>query len=332
MGRDVTDQLQSRALGSTSLRVTSLCMGGSVLGSMPRIFGYEFTEEQAIRTLRELFASPINFLDTAAGYSAGESERRIGIAIQECGGLPPGFVLATKADRDPDTGDFSGDQVRRCLDESLRRLRLGRIPLYYLHDPEHISFREAMSENGPVEAICRLKEQGLVEYIGVAGGPVELLARYAETGLFDVILTHNRYTLVDQSAATLLDLAQRRGIGIVNAAPFGGGILAKGTTHTDRYAYRPAPVEMLARIRAIEALCGQAGVELAAVALQYSMRDTRIGATVVGMPSPERVGEALRLASVPIAPHVWETLALLAPRPQPDGHSPAIPSPTPGNQ
>jgi Predicted oxidoreductases (related to aryl-alcohol dehydrogenases) len=79
---------------------------------MPETFAYSVAEDQAIATLTEAFRSPINFLDTAAAYGDGESERRIGIVLRNLGGLPPGFVLATKADRDLTTGDFSGDQIR----------------------------------------------------------------------------------------------------------------------------------------------------------------------------------------------------------------------------
>src|SRR2546428_9134358 len=95
-----------RPLGSTGLQVTPVCIGTAPLGSMPETFAYEVPEERALATLRAFFAGThdesgfYNFLDTAASYGDGESERRIGIVLRELGGLPPRFVLATKADRD----------------------------------------------------------------------------------------------------------------------------------------------------------------------------------------------------------------------------------------
>ena len=77
------------------------------MGSMPDAFAYEVAEEQALATLRACFQSPINFLDTAAMYGDGESERRIGLVLRELGGVPAGYIVATKADRDMKTGDFS---------------------------------------------------------------------------------------------------------------------------------------------------------------------------------------------------------------------------------
>ena len=94
-----TTTLPKRRFGRTGFEVTPICVGGAPLGDMPETFAYSAPEERALETIRATFASPINFLDTAAIYGYGESERRIGLVIRELGGLPPGFVLATKADK-----------------------------------------------------------------------------------------------------------------------------------------------------------------------------------------------------------------------------------------
>src|SRR5437764_7144043 len=141
-----------RPLGSTGLMVHPLCIGCAELGNMPQTFAYSVDEEQALATIRAVFDGPINFLDTAASYGAGESERSIGIVLRERGGLPPDFVLATKADRDLQTGDFGGAQIRRSVERSLQLLGLDCLQLVYLHDPEHTTFEQAMAPGGPVEA------------------------------------------------------------------------------------------------------------------------------------------------------------------------------------
>src|SRR6266576_2632212 len=150
-----------RPLGKTGLEVTPLCIGCAPLGNMAETFGYAVNEEQALATIRTIFAGPINFLDTAASYGDGESERRLGIVLRELGGLPQGFVLASKADRDLDTGEFSGEQMRRSVERSLRLLGLEQLQLLYLHDPEHISFEQAMAPGGPVETLQRCQHQGV---------------------------------------------------------------------------------------------------------------------------------------------------------------------------
>ena len=301
-----------RPLGRTGFQVSPVCVGGGPLGSMPENFGYEVPAEQAIRTVRQVLTGPINFLDTAAGYSDGESERRIGAALAEAGGLPDGFVLATKVDRDGATGDFSGAQVRRSAEESLQRLGVDRLQLLYLHDPEHISFEDGMAPGGPVEALLGLQQEGMIEHLGVAGGPVELMARYLGTGAFEVLITHNRWTLVDRSADGLLDEAVALGVGVVNGAPFGGGILAKGSQANRNYCYSPADGEVLRRVREMEAACAEHGVPLAAAALQFSTRDRRVTSTIVGISRPERVDETVRLAGWDIPRQLWDRLEPLA--------------------
>jgi D-threo-aldose 1-dehydrogenase len=87
--------LPSVPFGQTDLRVTPLCVGCAPLGDMPETFAYSVPEDSALATLRAAFGGPINFIDTAASYGDGESERRIGLALGELGGLPAGYVLAS---------------------------------------------------------------------------------------------------------------------------------------------------------------------------------------------------------------------------------------------
>jgi D-threo-aldose 1-dehydrogenase len=104
--------LAKRPLGATGLAVTSICIGTSPLASMPGLYGYAVTDEQAHATIRAVFDSGFNFMDTSNGYGAGSAERRIGHVIRERSGLPKRFVLATNVDADPVTRDFSGVRVR----------------------------------------------------------------------------------------------------------------------------------------------------------------------------------------------------------------------------
>ncbi|HEV8043697.1 MAG TPA: aldo/keto reductase, partial [Rubrobacter sp.] len=217
----VRDQTSRRPLGKTGLSVSPLCIGCAPLGDMPETFEYGVDEDRAFRTLEAVFESPINFLDTAASYGDGESERRIGEVLKKKGGLPEGVVLATKADRDLQTGEFSGDQMRRSVERSLGLLGLDRLQLVYLHDPEHESFERMTEPGGPVEVLRDLRDEGVVEHLGVAGGPIDLMIRYVQTDLFEAAITHNRYTLLDRSAEPLLDVAAERGVALLNAAPYG---------------------------------------------------------------------------------------------------------------
>jgi D-threo-aldose 1-dehydrogenase len=300
--------LPLRPLGSTGLQVTPLCVGCAPLGDMPETFAYSVTEDQALATVRAMFAGPIAYGDTAASYGDGESERRIGLVIRELGGVPPGFVLGTKADRDLKTGDFSGEQMRRSVERSLRLLGLQRLPLVFLHDPEHTSFEQATAPGGPVDVLLKLKDEGLIEHLGVAGGPIDMSIRFVETGAFEAVITHNRYTLLNRSAEPLLAMAAQRGLGVLNAAPYGSGILAKGPDAYPRYAYQQAEGLMVERARRLDTICKAHGVPLAAAALQFSLRDPRVTSTIVGMSKPERIAQTVELALLRLPEAIWPEL------------------------
>jgi len=299
--------MKKNRLGATHFDVSSVCVGTSALGSFPAQYGYEVNTRQAIETILRAFRSPMNFIDTSNEYgSGGDSERRIGMAIKENGGIPKGYVLATKVDPVIGTKDFSGARVRKSVEESLSRLGLDRLQLVHFHDPEKITFEEGMAPGGPVEALVDLKRQGIIDYVGVAGGPIDLMLRYVETGFFDACISHNRYTLVDQSAEPLIEECARRGIGFINCAPYGGGMLARGPAAVPRYCYAPASAELITRVKNIENVCSSYGVPLAAVALQFSMRDGRVASTVVGMSDASRIEQTLTLANTEIPSSLWD--------------------------
>ena len=305
--------LPRHRLGRTGLDVTELCFGTSPLASMAGLYGYEVDDERAVATVLAAFESPVRFLDTSNGYGAhGESERRVGEAIRRNGGLPDDYLLATKVDPAHGSSDFSGERVRASFAESLERLGLDRIPLLHLHDPERISFEEAMAPDGPVAALVQLKEDGLVDHLGVAGGPVPLMRRFLGTGHFDVVLNHNRYTLLDRSMEPLIEDAVRLDVGVLNAAPYGGGMLSKGPATFTKYAYGERESVRQAAL-AMEEACRRRDVPLAAAALQFSTRDPRIGSTVVGFSAPERIEQTLALRAHPVPDDLWAELDALVP-------------------
>ena len=303
--------LEHRSLGTTGLLVPPLCVGCAPLGDMVETFTYSVGEEQALATVRAALNGPLSFLDTAASYGDGESERRIGLVLRERGGVPSGAVVATKADRDLHTGEYTGDQMRRSVERSLQLLGVDHLQLCYLHDPEHIGFAAAMAPGGPVAALEQLQKEGVIDYLGVAGGPIEMMIEFVETGLFRAAISHNRYTLLNQEADPFWDLCQRHGVAALNAAPYGSGILAKGPNAYPRYMYGAASAEQLQRAQALEAVCQRYQVPLAAAALQFSLHDPRIVSTIVGFSKPERLAETIVLSCYPIPDALWQDIAAI---------------------
>ncbi|WP_350353221.1 aldo/keto reductase [Microbacterium sp. A8/3-1] len=282
-----------------------LCVGASPLGGMAQTYGYDVDESTAIRTVRHLLESPVRSIDTSNQYSGGESERRIGQAFADAGGVPDDFVIATKADPLPGDGGFSGDRVHRSFQESTERLGGARFGVYYLHDPEWFDFDTMVGPNSAVEAMVALKRDGLVDAIGVAGGDLDEMRRYVDLGVFDVLLNHNRYTLLDRSADSLIDHAIESGVAFVNAAPYASGILARPAAAQPTYQYRPPSPEIVATTARLREACARHGVPLPAVALQFSTRDPRITSTVVGVSAPQRVDELVENAGIDVPAALW---------------------------
>lgn len=300
-----------RQLGATGLNVTAICVGCAELGDMPETFAYGVPASAALETIHTIFGGPFTFIDTAASYGDGESERRIGVVLRELGGIPANFVVATKADRDLSTGDFSGVQMRRSVERSLTLLGLDTLPICYLHDPEHIGFEAAMAADGPVAVLQQCQREGLIQHLGIAGGPIDMMIQFVETDLFEVAISHNRYTLLNQDADPLWNVCQRHNVAAINGAPYGSGILAKGPSAYPRYAYGQASDDYVERAQTLEAICQRYDVPLAAVALQFSLRDPRIISTIVGISKPERVSQTSTLSQCDIPDALWDEVTHL---------------------
>jgi len=299
-------------LGRTDLMVTSIGFGTSGLGDMPDTYGYGVDADRAKATVLAIFGGSANLIDTSRLYGMGRSEERIGAVIRERGGLPPGFVVSTKLDRDPETNRFDAAQARRSFEQSLKALGLERFDLLHLHDPEHAaSFKEATARDGALGELFRIKEEGLATAVGLAAGPATVMMPLLNDWDFDALITHNRFTLANRSADAMLDLARARGIAVLNAAPYASGVLAKGSVAYPRYVYQEASDAMLDPIRRIEAICARFRVPPGAAALQFSIRDPRITSTICGVTRPERVQQTLDWANFPIPSAAWDELMAL---------------------
>lgn len=315
-----TELLKRRTFGKSPLEVPPIAVGCAPLGDMRDTFLYAVSEEQAVATVLAALESPLNYIDTAAWYGDGESERRVGIALEKLGGLPEGAILQTKIGSSPETGDFSADEVKRRFERSLALLGVDRFDAVFLHGPERTSFEDAMAPEGPVEVLRGYYEQGLFDHFGVASDLSRVDLHYLETGLFDCVICSNRYTLLNTNSDELFSYAHERGITVLNAAPYGSGILSRGPRDYPRYFYRTAPQAMIDRALAIEAICDRNRIPMAAAALQFSLRDPRITVTIAGMSRPERIQETIDLVSIEIPHAVWDEIAALGP---PDTSDPA---------
>ena len=304
--------MKKNKIKDTGLEVTELSFGTSSLGSMPDTYGYEVSEDRAQKTLNRFFQGPVNMLDTSRNYAMGESEKRIGKAIKENGGWPNGFLLSTKLDRNMDTLVLDKNRVRESLEESLKTLNVDSVDILFLHDPEYAKdITDITKKDGAMDELFKIKNEGLAKAAGVAMGKVDIMFPLLKDWDFDVIINHNRYTLLNREANEMYDYASSKNIAIFNAAPYAGGVLAKGPDNFKKITYQDATEEKLAPARAFEKVCKKHNVELGAAALQFSLRDNRITSTICGVTSVESIEKNLAWANTNIPEEFWNEVLKL---------------------
>ena len=286
--------------------------GTSPLASMPDTYGYGVDDDRARATLHAIFDSPVGLIDTSRNYGLGTGESRIGAVIRERGGPPDGAVVSTKLDRDMSSGRFDAARARQSFEESLAALSLERVDVLHLHDPEYArDLAEVTGVGGAVEELFGIKEDGLAGSVGLDMGRIDIMLPLIREYPFDVILNHNRFTLLNRSADELFDVARERDMRVWNAAPYAGGVLAKGSVTMPRITYQEADAAALEPVRAVERVCAEFGIPVGAAALQFSLRDPRIDSTIVGVSRPERVDQTIAWAELEIPGAVWDALSEL---------------------
>ena len=304
--------MKKNKIKNTDLEVTELSFGTSSLGSMPDTYGYEVPEERAQETLKRFFKGPVNLLDTSRNYGMGESELRIGRAIKNNSGWPNNFILSTKLDRDMNTLGFDKDRARKSLEESLNALNLDKVDILFLHDPEHTKdVSEITKKDGSMDELFKIKEEGLCRAVGLAMGKVDMMFPMLKEWDFDVIINHNRFTLLNRQANEMYDYAYKKNISIINAAPYAGGVLAKGPSNFKKITYQDVTEEKLAPAREIEKVCKKYNVEMGAAALQFSMKDKRITSTLCGVTSIQSIEKNLSWAKTSIPEEFWNEVLKL---------------------
>ncbi|PZG15043.1 aldo/keto reductase [Nonomuraea aridisoli] len=292
-------------------------LGGAPLGNLFDTV----PDEQARATLDAAWESGVRLYDTAPHYGLGLSERRVGSALAG----RSGYVLSTKVGRllvPTDAGDapdddhfavsaglrrvwdFSGDGVRRSLDDSLERLGLPAVHIALIHDPDdHVE--QAIAEAYP--ALAELRDEGVVRAIGVGMNQWEAPLRFVRETDVDVVMLAGRYTLLDQSGLPLLDECCRRGVRVMAAGVFNSGILATPEP-SGTFDYQPAPSPLVERARRIAEVCDRHGVTLPQAAMAFPLRHPAVATIVVGARAPEEVTANAALWSRPVPDDLWDDL------------------------
>jgi L-galactose dehydrogenase len=286
-----------RDLGKTGLRVSILGYGASPLGNE---FGAADPKE-GIRAVHYAIERGINYFDVSPYYGRTLAETRLGEAL--AGGYREKVILATKAgryDKERDSGfDFSAERIMRSAEESLDRLRTDTIDVFQIHDIEYGRREQIIHEALP--AMFKLREAGKVRFVGITAYPLGVLCDVAEAVEVDTILSYCRYNLMDTTMDDrLAPLAERKGIGLINASPLHMRVL----TNLGAPDWHPAPKRVLEVGRKAAEYCRSQGVDIADLAMQFVLQHRTVATTLVGMSKVRSVERNLKSVGVTPSPEL----------------------------
>ena len=280
--------MQFRPLGRTGLQLSSLSFGASSLGQEFRPVDLN----EAIRSVHVALDQGMNFIDTSPYYGRGMSECLLGIALR---GIPRDkYYLGTKLGRyAPSHFDFSPQRVVESIDVSLERMGAEYLDIVLCHDIEFADMNQIVDETLP--ALRKIQRQGKVRFIGVSGYPMKMFRYILDRARLDVILSYNHYTLQNTMLDDLVPYLEEQGVGIMNAAPFSARLL----TNSPLPAWHKATPEVREICRRAADHCQSRGVEIAQLALQFSVAHLGMATCIVSSANPENVRKWVDWADKP---------------------------------
>jgi aryl-alcohol dehydrogenase-like predicted oxidoreductase len=282
--------VQTRQLGRTDLHLPILSFGASSLGAEFR----NVTIEEALKSVHVALDCGLNFIDTSPFYGRGMSEVLLGIALK---GVPrDSYTLCTKLGRyDLAHFDFSARRVAESVDVSLHRLGTDHLDIVLCHDIEFVPMQQIVDETIP--ALRKIQAAGKVRYVGFSGYPTKIFRFICDQTDVDCVLSYNQYTLQNtRFAEEVVPYLKAKGIGAMNAGPFSARLL----TNAPLPAWLKEPENVKAAARAAAAHCSAKGVDIAKLALQFSLAHPDIATTISGSANPVNIANWARWAAEPL--------------------------------
>lgn len=271
--------MQTRLLGKTGLSLPILSFGASSLGQEFR----RVTLDEAVRSVQVALECGLTFIDTSPFYGRGMSEVLLGVALRD---VPRDrYLLGTKLGRyDLTHFDFSAKRVGESVDVSLQRMGVDYLDICLCHDIEFVEMEQIVDETLP--ALRKVRDQGKVRFIGISGYPMKLFKFVLDQTDLDVVLSYNQYTLQNtRFADELVPYLKAKGVGVMNAGPFSARLLTNAPIPT----WLKEPESVKAAARKAAGHCAKKGVDIAKLALQFSVANPDITTTIAGSANPDNI-------------------------------------------
>jgi aryl-alcohol dehydrogenase-like predicted oxidoreductase len=322
--------MEYRVLGTTGVRVSTLCLGTMMFGQVGNR-----DRAEGVRAIRSAIDGGINFVDTADVYSGGESEEIVGEALE---GRRDEVFLATKVhgSMGPGQNDRGNSRlwITREIENSLRRLKTDHVDLYQLHRPD---FDTRIDET--LSALTDLVHQGKIRYFGCSTFPawsiVEAQAVSERHGYGRFVTEQPPYSILVRGIETdLLPVCRRYGMGVLVWSPLAGGWLTgkyrRGVepdpeSRAARSKERPAAIQArfdLSRetnqrkldiVEALGKVADDAGISLTHMAIAFTLAHPAVTSAIIGPRTEGHVADLLKGADVSLSADTLEAIDEIMP-------------------
>ena len=319
--------MEYRPLGRTGVRVSQLCLGAMMFGA----FGNPDHGDD-FRIIRKALDAGINFIDTADGYSAGESEKIVGKAL--AGGRRDSVVLAVKFgppfDADPNHRGASRRWITEGVEGSLRRLGTDWIDLYQVGVPD-----PGTDIDETLGALTDLVRAGKIRSFGASKVPASQIVEaqwVADRRGYGRFRTEQPpYSMLTRAIEyDLLPTCQRHGMGVMTYSPLSGGWLSgryrKGQQVTGpgapmragrvsgRYdAADPSNAAKLDAAHRLGALADEAGLTLVQMAVAFAVRHPAVTSAIIGPRTMEHLDGYLAADGIDLPDDVLDRIDEIVP-------------------
>lgn len=284
--------MQYRILGKSGLRVSTVVLGTWAIGGSN--WG-EIDDRQSIETIRKAIDEGVNLIDTAPVYGKGHSEEMVGKAMH---GRRENVIISTKCGLLIDQNgrlSLKPEDIRKEIDDSLRRLNVDVVDLYFCHWPDpKTPVEETMGE------LSRIKEKGKIKFIGLSNYELNEVKQACKSA--DITCTQDHYSLLKRDIESgLVPFCRKQGIGILAYAPLGGGILSgkykekpefeKRDVRNFFYPFYKEPFWSKTQnlLHEMETIAAKHKANSAQVAVAWVNRQEGITLSLVGAKNPEQM-------------------------------------------
>ncbi|WP_282020297.1 aldo/keto reductase [Planomicrobium okeanokoites] len=298
-------------LPKTDLKISAIGLGTNAVGGH-NLYD-NLNEEDGKNLVRTALDNGISFIDTADVYGTGRSEELVGEVLKE---YPRDrYVIATKGGSDWRNGirDNSPEYLRKAVGESLERLQLESIDLYYIHWPDNKTpVKEAVAE------LAKLKAEGKIKAVGVSNFTLEQLKEANSEGGISAIQL--QYHMLDRSVEKdILPYCVEHGITVVPYGPLAFGILGgkydedflleEGDWRKQVPLFQEGEFEKnLAIVEKLKALAGRLGTDVSKLALAWLLAQPGIDSVIPGGKRPDQVLANLEAADIELDEELLEEI------------------------